>query len=127
MDPTRYQNGGDLYAQIQAQFGTAAANQAAAAANAGDGGVQLRNVLSDLRTGASPGDFSGSTSTFSNFWTQITTDPLAAPLASANTAFQNSFFSFLKSPWVLLVIAAAIFAMAGGFKWLFRQLQGKFA
>jgi hypothetical protein len=47
--------------------------------------------------------------TASDFLSQIETNPLAAPLASANTLLGNTFLSFLKNPWVILTIAAVVF------------------
>lgn len=122
----RYQPGGDIYAEVESKWGTSAANQVAAAALVSDGGYTLRNLLADLNAGHSTAA-PGSDSTLGNFFTQITTDPLAAPLASVNTALGNTFFSFLKSPWVIFALGVVIFAWAGGFQWLGRQLKGKLA
>jgi len=47
--------------------------------------------------------------TASDFLNQIETDPLAAPLASAEKLASNSLLDFLKSPAVLLVIVLVLF------------------
>ena len=62
------------------------------------------------------------TSTLDIFGNQIVTDPLAAPLCGANTIIGNSFWSFLKSPWVVLAVAVALFGALGGFGWIGRKI-----
>ena len=122
MNP-RYQPGGDLYAAIQEQFGTAAANAAAAAARVDDDGRTLRFTLSNIRSGNyAVGSATPGASTLGNFWTQITTDPLAAPLDTANAQLGKAVWNVFKNPWVLLSVAAAVFYAVGGFTWLRKNL-----
>ena len=113
MDTTtiaRYQPGGDIYATILSQHGAAAAAQIAAAAQTGDE-TQINAVLAQYVGTLTP-DVAvplSTDTTASDFLNQIATDPLAAPLASANTLLGNTFLSFLKNPWVVLTIAAVVF------------------
>jgi hypothetical protein len=62
-------------------------------------------------------------STPSIFFNQLATDPLAAPLEDANTALQNTFFSFLKNPWVLVAGTALLFFLLGGGTWIRNKLS----
>jgi hypothetical protein len=54
----------------------------------------------------------GSTSTWDNFWGQITTDPLGAPLASLDTVVSNTVKDAFgsSSVWSAILIVGAIFA-----------------
>jgi hypothetical protein len=103
---SRYQWGGDLYAQLLVQYGQDVADSVANAAATGDQAAV---------NAAFPGAHSGivaaplPTNTLGIFTNQIVTDPLAAPLASANNILGNSFLSLLKNPWVMVTIAAAVF------------------
>ncbi len=106
----RYQPGGDLYAKLVSQYGQASADAIAQAAATGDR-TALANAIENARGIAAN---SGSTSTWSNFWSQITTDPLAAPLSGANNLIGNSFLSLLKNPWVIAVIVIVLFFALGG-------------
>lgn len=116
----RYAPDGDIYASIADQYGTSAAQRAYAASLVDDGGVTLRNVLSNLHTGSTD---PGSTSTWSNFWRQITTDPLAAPLDSLDNQLGNAVLNVFKNPFVLLLVAGLVFHWFGGFTWLKRKLS----
>ena len=100
--------GGDIYASIESTYGTAAADAVATAAGTGDE-TAVNTALAAAKFGNPL-----NTSTASIFAQQIMTDPLAAPLASANTVLSNTALSFLKNPMVLLVIAAALFFWMGG-------------
>lgn len=64
----------------------------------------------------------GSASFLGNFATQITTDPLAAPLESANNQIENVVKGLFKNPWVLLALALVIFHLLGGFNLIQRKL-----
>ncbi|MDE2100738.1 MAG: hypothetical protein KGL39_26065 [Patescibacteria group bacterium] len=111
----RYQPGGDIYATLVSQYGQQAAAQIAQAASTGDRTV-LGNAIENAKGVAAN---TGSTSTLVNFWNQITTDPLAAPLQGANSIIGNSFLSLLKNPWVLGTLALVLFTWLGGWS-LFR-------
>ena len=104
----RYQSGGDIYQSILSQYGQAAADNVAAAAQSGDRS-QITDALVTAKYGANL-----DTNTFDIFANQILTDPLAAPLASANSLISNSLVDFLKSPAVLLVLGVAAFFALGG-------------
>lgn len=112
----RYQPGGDIYQAIASKISQSAADQVAAAANTGDR-TQVTAALNTVTFGA-PLD----TSTASILFNQLTTDPLGAPLASANTILGNTFFSFLKSPAVLLALGLVAFFLLGGADFLRRKL-----
>lgn len=119
---SRYQPGGDIYAKLQAQYGTQAANEIAAAAATND-----RDKLSEaLNIAAGRGPSDAPASTWSIFWSQITNDPFAAPLESANNALGtigiSAILGVLKNPWVLLTVAGILFYLLGGFTWLRRHL-----
>lgn len=75
----------------------------AAQGNANLGAVQ--NILGGVDA-TSTGQV-GSTSTFGNFYNQITTDPLNAPLASADNLLKNSLASLFKS-WTGWLILGAV-------------------
>jgi hypothetical protein len=94
----RYQPGGDLYAQYAAMYGTAGANQIAAAAQTGDR-TQITAVLSQLMFGAP-----FNTSTTSLLVNQLTTNPLQAPVSSLNSVLARTVQDFLKNPWVLFLV-----------------------
>jgi hypothetical protein len=99
-----YQPGGDIYAQLASLYGADAANQIAAAATTGDR-TQLSNVLETIKGYPAASD----ASTAEIFINQLITDPLAAPLASANNLIGNSVTDFFKNPWVLAATGAIIF------------------
>lgn len=104
----RYQPGGDIYNTLAAQYGTTAAQQVYQAALTNDR-VTITETLSQIRNGPPLND-----SIAANFLDQVTTDPLAAPLASLNKVVGNSVFSFLKNPWVLLAGGTILFFWLGG-------------
>lgn len=74
----RYQPGGDLYTTLATTQGTAAANSVASAAATGQR-ESVTNAMANIRNTQA----TGSTSTFTNFMQQITSDPLQAPIAAA--------------------------------------------
>jgi hypothetical protein len=96
MNP-RYAPGGDIYQELASQYGPAAADRVYRAAR--DGG-DIATVLGDIRN---PG-IGGSTSTTSILLDQLATNPLGAPLESVNRTLGNTVWSFLKAPWVLLLL-----------------------
>jgi putative Ca2+/H+ antiporter (TMEM165/GDT1 family) len=104
----RYQAGGDIYASLQSQYGTSAADSVAAAAQSGDE-TQVNAAIVQAKYGAPL-----NTSTGSILANQLATDPLAAPLASANNVLGNTLLSFLKNPLVLIAVAAGLFFFFGG-------------
>ena len=119
MDPdliARYQSGGDIYASLAATYGASAADTIAAAATTGDE-TQVNAAITQAKYG-NPLD----TSTASILANQLETDPLGAPLASANNVLSNTLLSFLKSPAVLFTIALALFFYLGGLDYLRAKL-----
>ena len=107
-----YAAGQPAYNAVQAQYGTAAADaQWQAAITAEANGTPLN------------------TSTWSIFGNQLATDPLAAPLASAETLANNTALSFLKNPTVLFVLVLAVgiplFVWLGGMTMLKGSLAKK--
>jgi hypothetical protein len=115
----RYQNGGDIYAQLADQYGIDGADIVAEAALTGDR-TKVTSALTQIKYGANLND-----STWSIFGNQLATDPLAAPLASANNVIGNSFMSLLKNPWVVGAVALGLFIALGGFDFLKRQIAKK--
>lgn len=102
----RYSPGGDLYNDIATRFGTEWANRAYSATLVDDGGLTLRNVLNDAHQAERNREFArpGSTSTTKNFFDQITTDPLAAPLDGLNSQLGKAVWNVVKNPFVLLLL-----------------------
>lgn len=117
----RYQPGGDIYANLESKYGRNGALLVAQAALTGDK-FAVNDALSRVKFGERLDD-----STASLFWKQITTDPLAAPLESANAAIgtigKSAIFGVLKNPWVLLAIGVLIFYAVGGFTWAGKKFQ----
>jgi hypothetical protein len=112
---TRYQPGGDIYAQFQSQYSTGAADSIAAAAATGDR-TQLANAIANAK-----GNPEMDASTLDAFVTQIETNPLGAPLDSLNGLLSNTFLSFLKNPAVLITVVLVLFLALGGFGWISRR------
>ena len=102
----RYAPGGDIYNEVAGQYGTDGANRVWQAHETGRAGA-VADVLADLKKIPVRDDSTGSI-----FWRQITTDPLAAPLASANRGLGNILGSAIKglfaNPWVLLVVVVVV-------------------
>jgi hypothetical protein len=100
---SRYQPGGDIYAQISAQYGSAGADTVAAAALTGDENA-INDALVRVRYGSPLND-----STTSIFVDQITTDPTAAPLDALNKQLGNITKNIFGNPFVLVgVVAIAV-------------------
>lgn len=78
MDVSRYQPGGDIYGSISSQYGPGAADRVASAAMSGSR-ADVTSAMASIRNGPAV----GSTSTTVNFFNQITSDPLQAPIAAA--------------------------------------------
>jgi len=73
---------------------------------AGFDGARWLTIVSDLKnTGAIQPPLN--TSTASIFWEQLTTDPLAAPLESANNAF-NEIINSSVAPKIGLLVGAVV-------------------
>ncbi len=117
----RYQPGGDLYATIAARYGQQNADAIAAAASTGD----QTQVNAAYQTAILGPNTTGSTSTAVNLYDQLTTNPLAAPVADANTVITNSASSvnslfssslgaLFKNPAVLLALVVGLFFFFGG-------------
>jgi hypothetical protein len=124
MDPTRYAPGGDIYQDLADKYGEAGANQAYNASLMTDGGAALRFVLSDLAARSEGrkggyGDKPLADSTAGQFFDQITTDPLAAPLDAANRQIGKAVWNVIKNPFVLLVVVVIAWQL-GWFKKLIR-------
>lgn len=105
----RYQPGGDIFAELAADYGADAANNIARVARTANREAVTESVTL-LRSGPKL-----ETSTAKIFVHQITTDPFAAPLETANRGLGNVFGSAIKglfaNPWVLVtvVIAGALY------------------
>ncbi len=118
----RYQPGGDVYAQLESQYGRNGALLIAQAATTGDRDA-VNDALERVRGHGEKLD----DSTARIFWSQITTDPFDAPLQSLNkglgTIYSSALLGLLKNPWVLLSLAAVVFYFLGGFRWLGAKLK----
>lgn len=110
MSNPRYFHGGDLYADIENQFGRNVADRAAEAARRDDNGVALREVLTDARQLARSGEVTprGSESTTGIFIDQLLTDPLEAPLSGLNSQLGNAVWNVVKNPFVLLLVVGVV-------------------
>ena len=102
----RYAPGGDLYDELARRYGQAGADSVYRASLTGRP-MDITEAIATLKAGYAKRD----DSTASLFYQQITTDPFAAPLASANkgigTIVSSALLGLLKNPWVLLVLVAA--------------------
>lgn len=105
---TRYQDGGDIYAQVKATYGTQSANTLAQIVRDTRDTVNVSNYLGELRNGPFQ-----SSNVAEIFYEQVTTDPFSAPAESLNNALGASVGSAIKgifsNGWVLLV--AILFAV----------------
>lgn len=119
MNLDSYKTGGVNYWLAAAKWGIPAANRIAAAAESGDV-IQFNLEMSNAARGTTLAPLNDST--WSNFWDQMTNDPLAAPLDSANNQLGNAFANVLKNPWVLIALAVVLFLALGGADFLRRQL-----
>ncbi len=101
---------GTVYAGILAQHGQSAADACASAALSGS--EQNINAVLALYEGTTTPTVAvplADTSTADALATQLETNPLAAPLAGAETIASNSLLDFIKSPSVLLILGLAAF------------------
>lgn len=98
----RYQYGGDLFTAYASQYGHGAAENIAAAARTGDR-FKVGEAIQAAKYGSKLND-----STFSIFTNQIVTDPLAAPLESAEKIAGNTILAFLKNPIVTLILVVGL-------------------
>jgi hypothetical protein len=116
----RYAPGGDIYEAIAAQHGRAAADRVWQAQESGRSGA-VAEALAAIRFGAPLSE-----STLGILAGQLVTDPLGAPLDSANRAIGNltwnTIKAFLRNPWVLL---AVVVVLAVYFWPLLRPLVGR--
>lgn len=113
----RYQPGGDIFKSVANIYGAANANLLAQAAKTGDRG-KVSEALGEIRNGPPLDD-----STTHIFLDQLATNPLAAPLGTANTVIGNSVLSFLKNPWVIFAGVVAGFFWLGGADFLKRWFK----
>jgi len=117
----RYQPGGDIFAELESRYGTGGALLIAQAALTGDR-FAVNEAISRAKFGEKL-----DVSLWSNFYTQVTTDPFAAPLETANkvigTIGSSAIFGLFKNPWVLLAVAGLVFYAVGGFTWLGGKLK----
>ncbi|MEI6194344.1 MAG: hypothetical protein WCS42_08440 [Verrucomicrobiota bacterium] len=107
-----YAAGMPAYNAVAAQYGTAAAD------------AQWQAAI-DAERNSTPLD----TSTWAIFGNQLATDPLAAPLASAENIANNTLLSFLKNPTVLVILFLAVgiplFVWLGGMELIKGSLAKK--
>jgi len=102
----RYAPGGDIYQSLEAEYGTSAAGRVQQAYMSAQPG-EVARVLAELRYGQPLSE-----STAGIFLDQLVTDPLGAPLDSANRAIGNltwnTIKAFLRNPWVLLAVVVVV-------------------
>jgi hypothetical protein len=136
VNKSSYAPGGANYLSLLEQFGARAA-QAVYAASLTDDVTELNRALSQART-AQRQDVSydaaadllpkpGSDSTWGNFWDQITTDPLRAPLDGLNGVLQRTFAGIVSNPFVTLLVVGGIVAAVfyfGGLSSIKRKFTG---
>lgn len=99
----RYAPGGDIYKSLADKYGNDGAQQVYAAAQTGDFNGEVNAALTAVKYGKPLND-----STADIFLDQVTSDPLAAPLESANRQLGNVFLGLLKNPFVLLAVALLV-------------------
>ena len=131
-----YAVGGDNYNSLQEQFGTDSANYVAAVASQGDQAA-LNKALSAARSAQRQGTGTAASwdwklnqadpSVLGNFWQQITTDPLAAPLDSLNDQLKKATKNVFVNPMVLLLVVGGLIALVfyfGGLSNIKRRFTG---
>jgi len=106
VNPDSYAPGGSVYNTLTERYGRDAADRAATIAATGDGDA-LNRLLSDLKRDNTQADFDNR-GTASVFFDQVTTDPLAAPLESANRQLGLAVWNVVKNPFVLIVVVVLI-------------------
>ncbi len=111
MSNPRYAPGGDLYTKASSQYGIGGADKLYQA-SLSDDPAAMNNAFQNLRGYGAPLD----ESTASIFWDQVTSDPLAAPLESANNQINKAVGNVFKNPAVLIVLVLLI---AGAFFYFF--------
>lgn len=99
----RYQPGGDIYAEIQGQYGTQSANTLAQIVRETKESTNVSTYLGELRNGPMQ-----NSNVASIFVGQITTDPFAAPASALNRTLSASVGSAIKgifsNVWVLALV-----------------------
>ena len=105
----RYAPGGDIYAANATAYGQEGAVRIWQAF-LGGGKAAVPPVVAELKHGKA----TGSTSTLVEFGKLITTDPLGAPLESANRQLGLVVWNVFKNPFVLLAVVLAVFFWMGG-------------
>lgn len=111
----RYQKGGDIYEKLRQSYGTAGADYIASVDRAGG---SITDAIVKVKYGGYLPD-----STTAIFVDKITTDPLAAPLESANRQIGNVVLGVFKNPWVLAALAVYVFLQLGGWDYLKGKLK----
>lgn len=108
---SRYQDGGDIYAEIKTIYGKQAANTLAQIVRETRDTVNVSTYLGELRNGPALEESGAKI-----FAENMTTDPFGAPLASANRALSASMGSAIKgvfsNVWVLLLAIIALVFVA---------------
>lgn len=107
VDPKLYAPGTAYHNGYTARFGRANADYIYAGVLQGR---SVNDLIGDIQYGRGWNEYD---SAWKNFYAQITTDPLAAPLESADRLVKNSVFSFLKNPWALAAIALLVWGWLG--------------
>ena len=113
----RYLPGGDIFAQLEAQYGFDAAYSIAEAASTADP-TAVNAALVKVKFGNNL-----PTDTFNIFLDQITTDPLAAPLGALDGQLSKAVMNLLKNPFVLGALALGLFFAFGGADVIRRKLS----
>lgn len=114
---SRYQPpNGDIYLKLKSAYGKAGADSVAIADASGEP-YAINDAITALKYGDKKND-----SAVSIFVDQVTTDPLAAPLESANDQIGKAVANVFKNPWVLIALAVFVAYQLGGFTWLRKQL-----
>lgn len=107
-----YAPGGASYNGIRNAYGQAAADEAYRLSLTVADRSQITEAMNKYRAQYSnPNE--GTESFWGNLWTQLTTDPLAAPLESANNQLGKAVWNVVKNPWVLLVVALLVWWKLG--------------
>lgn len=117
-------NYGAGFWDVADKYGFDAAQRLAEVAATGDQAA-FNIAISRVRRGEpfSTAPDSTATSTWGNFWHQITTDPLGAPLDSANNQLKQVFLDLLKNPFVLVALALGLFFAFGGADFIRRKMN----
>lgn len=115
-DPNNYAPGTDRYNRLAEQYGKAGADYVYSQVLTGRED-SLPDALGQLKYGADRNE-----SATGLFFQQITTDPFAAPLESANNHLGNIVANVFRNPWVLIAVALLIFHLFGGFDYVKRRI-----